>query len=159
RPTVPPPGWGRCPSPAWLRPLPTPSSPRPDGGSADCRCVPPTSREPPMEVTRVAAFVDYWEKVRGRTRRVVDCIPADRVEGPWQKGKFPLGDVVRHLAGIERYMYAENAARRPSRYPGHGRELADGLDAVRAYLETCHAEAVAILAGLTDADLVQKCVT
>jgi len=112
-----------------------------------------------MEVTRVAAFVDYWEKVRGRTRRVVDCIPADRVEWTWQEGKFTLGDVVRHLAGIERYMYAENAARRPSRYPGHGRELADGLDAVRAYLETCHAEAVAILAGLTDADLVEKCVT
>jgi uncharacterized damage-inducible protein DinB len=112
-----------------------------------------------MEVRSVAALLDYWEKVRGRTRRVVDCIPADRVEWTWQEGKFTLGDTVRHLAAIERYMYAENAARRPSRYPGHGRELAEGLDGVCAYLEKCHAETMEILGRLTDADLGEKCVT
>ena len=32
-------------------------------------------------------------------------------------------------------MFAENAAGRPSRYAGCGRELADGYDAVLAYLE------------------------
>jgi hypothetical protein len=31
-------------------------------------------------------------------------------------------------------MYAENACGRPSRYPAHGRELADGYDAVLDYL-------------------------
>jgi len=112
-----------------------------------------------VEVRTVAAFVDYWDKVRGRTLRVVDCIPADRIEWTWQPGKFTLGDTVRHLAAIERYMYAENAARRPSRYPGHGRELAEGLEAVRAYLERCHAETLAILGALSDADLQEKCVT
>jgi uncharacterized damage-inducible protein DinB len=112
-----------------------------------------------VEVRTVAAFVDYWDKVRGRTLRVVDCIPADRIEWTWQPGKFTLGDTVRHLAAIERYMYAENAARRPSRYPGHGRELAEGLEAVRAYLERCHAETRDILGALTDADLQEKCVT
>ena len=112
-----------------------------------------------MEVTSVAPFLDYWQKVRGRTVRVVDCIPEDRVEWTWQAGKFTLGDVVRHLAAIERYMYAENAARRPSRYPGHGRELAEGLPAVRAFLDRCHAETVEILRGLSDADLREKCVT
>ena len=50
-------------------------------------------------------------------------------------------------------MYAENAARRPSRYPGHGRELAEGLPSVRAFLDRCHAETVEILRGLSDADL------
>ena len=112
-----------------------------------------------MEVTSVAPLLDYWEKVRGRTQRLVDLIPEDRVEWTWQPGKFTLGDLVRHLAAIERYMYAENAARRPSRYPGHGRELADGLPAVRAFLGRCHAETVEILRGLSDADLREKCVT
>ena len=112
-----------------------------------------------MEVTSVAPFLDYWEKVRGRTVRVVDCIPAERVEWSWQPGKFTLGDLVRHLAAIERFMYAENAARRPSRYPGHGRELADGRPAIRAFLDRCHAETVEILKGLSDADLREKCFT
>ena len=112
-----------------------------------------------MEVTSVGPFLDYWEKVRGRTVRVVDCIPEERLEWTWQPGKFTLGDLVRHIAAIERYMYAENAARRPSRYPGHGRELAEGLPAVRAFLDRCHSETVEILRGLSDADLREKCVT
>lgn len=112
-----------------------------------------------MEVTSVPAFVDYWEKVRGRTRRVADCIPADRLEWTWQKGKFSLGDIVRHLAAIERYMYAENVQGRPSRYPGHGRELAEGPEAVREFLARCHAESLAIFAELTDARLREKCET
>ena len=112
-----------------------------------------------MEVQTVAAFLDYWEKVRGRTRRVADCIPADRLEWTWQPGKFTLGDTLRHLGAIERYMYAENAALRPSRYPGHGKELADGVEAVRAYLERCHAETLAILGSLGDPDLQKRCVT
>lgn len=106
-----------------------------------------------------SAFFDYWEKVRGRTRRIVDCIPPERLEWTWQAGKFSLGDLVRHLGGIERYMYAENAQRRPSRYRGHGRELADGWEAVRAYFERTHAEAMAIFRSLSDADFHAHCVT
>lgn len=112
-----------------------------------------------MEVTSVLAFLDYWDKVRGRSKRVADCIPPDRLEWTWQEGKFTLGDLVRHLAGIERYMYAENVQGRQSRYSGHGRELADGPEAVREYLERCHAESVAIFAGLTDERLREKCET
>ena len=112
-----------------------------------------------MEVRSAAAFCDYWEKVRGRTRRVVDLIPEDRLEWTWQAGKFTLGDVVRHLAGIERDMYAENARLRPSRYRGHGRELADGRDAVLAYFENKHAESMEIFRGLSDVDFEVHCVT
>ena len=112
-----------------------------------------------MDVTSVGPFLDYWEKVRGRTQRLVDLIPADRLEWTWQAGKFTLGDLVRHLAGIERWMYAENAALRPSRYPGHGRALAEGLPAARAYFERCHSESLEIFRSLTDADLRAKTVT
>ena len=111
-----------------------------------------------MEIRDVGAFLSYWERVRGRTNRVIDLIPAERLEWTYQAGKFTLGDLVRHLAGIERYMYAENAQGRPSRYPGHGRELADGVPAVRAYLDRLHVEAMDLFRALTSEDLEKKCV-
>jgi uncharacterized damage-inducible protein DinB len=112
-----------------------------------------------MEIGSPRAFADYWENVRGRTRRVVMAIPEDRLEWTHAPGKWTLGDLVRHLAGIERDMYAENAAGRPSRYPGHGRELADGFDAVVGYLDRKHAESVAIFRGLTSEQLEGKTLT
>ena len=112
-----------------------------------------------METGRARELCEYFEKVRARTRRVADCIPADRLEWTWAPGKFTLADILRHLAGIERDMYAENAQGRPSRYGGHGRELADGLEAVRAYVERCHAESMAIFRALSDEDLERDCQT
>jgi uncharacterized damage-inducible protein DinB len=112
-----------------------------------------------METGRARELCEYFEKVRARTRRVAHCIPADRLEWTWAPGKFTLGDILRHLAGIERDMYAENAQGRPSRYAGHGRELADGPEAVRSYVERCHAEAMAIFRALSDEDLERDCQT
>ena len=109
--------------------------------------------------SRVAELCSYFEKVRARTTRVADCIPPERLEWTWAVGKFTLGDILRHLAGIERDMYAENALGRPSRYSGCGRELADGGEAVRAYVDRCHAESMAIFRSLSDADLDRLCET
>ena len=107
----------------------------------------------------MAGFLDYWEKVRERTRRVVAVIPAEALEWTWKPGKFSPGDIVRHLAGIERWMFAENVSGRTSRYPGHGAELAAGLEGVKAYLDRLHAEAMENFQRLTDADLLEKCET
>ena len=112
-----------------------------------------------MEIRRVGPFLDYWERIRGRTRRVVDCIPPERMEWTYREGKFTLGDLVRHLGAIERWMYAETVLGRPSRYPGHGRELADGPEAVVAFLERVHAEAMGLFRTLSDADLDRLCRT
>jgi uncharacterized damage-inducible protein DinB len=112
-----------------------------------------------MEIHDFRTFLSYWERVRERTARLVPLIPAEKLEWTYQAGRYTLGDLVRHLAGIERYMYAENVRGLPSRYPGHGRELADGPEAVRAYFEGLHAESVAIFGALTPEDLERKCVT
>ena len=112
-----------------------------------------------MEIQSVGQFMQYWDSLRGRTRGVVGCIPPDRLEWTHRPGAFTLGDLVRHLATIERYMYAETVAGRPSRYPGCGRELADGYDAVLAYFDRLDTEAKAIIGGLSDADLRRKCQT
>lgn len=103
--------------------------------------------------------LDYIERVRHRTMRVIRCIPPDRLEWTYREGKFTLGDLVRHLGAIERWMFAENVAGRPSSYPGHGRELADGYENVVRYIESMHAASMEIFGSLTPEDMVRKCVT
>ncbi len=112
-----------------------------------------------MEIRSVRQFLEYWDGLRGRTRRVVACIPPDRIEWSCRPGAFTFGDLVRHLATIERYMYAETVSGRPSRYPGCGRELADGYDAVVTYFDRLDLEAREIIGALSDADLQRKCLT
>lgn len=112
-----------------------------------------------MEIRSVSQFLEYWAGLRARTRRVAACIPPDKIEWTHRAGAFTLGDQLRHLATIERYMYAETVGGRPSRYPGCGRELADGYEAVLEYLDRLDAEATAIIRALSDADLQRKCET
>jgi len=102
---------------------------------------------------------DYFDKVRKRTMRVVACVPPERVDWTHKEGAFTLGDLMRHVAAAERWMFAENAQRRPSRYPGHGKELAGGYDDIVAYMRTMHDEAMAIFNSLGEDDLNAKCKT
>ena len=104
-------------------------------------------------------FLDYWEKVRQRTLRVIACIPEDKYDWSYQAGKFSFADLIRHLAAIERYMYAENVQLKPSRYSGHGKDLADGPVEVRAFMDRMHRESVEIFGRLNQEDLNRKCVT
>jgi DinB superfamily len=104
-------------------------------------------------------IIDYFERVRARTMRVVACVPPSSIDWTYRAGKFTLGDLIRHLASIERWMFAENAQRKPSRYPGHGRELADGYDAAIAYMREMHEQSMSIFRSLTEADLDAKCMT
>jgi uncharacterized damage-inducible protein DinB len=112
-----------------------------------------------VQLTTVDEFLPYLESVRGRTTRVLTSIPPDRLEWTYKPGAFTFGDLVRHLGAIERWMFAENVAGRPSRYPGHGRDLADSYDEVMRYLERMHAESVEIFRELTREDLRRKCMT
>ncbi|HEX5829529.1 MAG TPA: DinB family protein [Gemmatimonadaceae bacterium] len=112
-----------------------------------------------MPSTTIQLFLDHLASVHARTRRVVLCIPAAELEWAPAPGRFTFGDLVRHLAGIERWMYAETVHGRPTRYPGHDRDLADGFDAVLAYYDRLHEESRAEFARLDDAALERKAVT
>ena len=112
-----------------------------------------------MEISDSVSFVDYWKKIRARTRRVIDCIPDDRYEWTHADGAWTFADLIRHLAAIERWMFGENAKCRPSLYAGCRRELADGPEAVRAYIDRLHAESIEIFASLSLEDLRAKCQT
>lgn len=112
-----------------------------------------------MEATNINQFLSYYEKIRQRTMRVIRCVPPDKIDWTYKEGKFTLADLIRHIAATERYMFAENAQLKPSRYPGHGKELADGYVDVLSFIERAHNESISIFRELSDEDLQKKCVT
>lgn len=112
-----------------------------------------------MEIRTIEPFLHYHAKIRERTRRVVALIPPDRLEWAPREGAWSFGDLVRHLGAIERWMFAENVSGRPSRYPGHGQELADGYDTVLAYFDRMHEEAMDLFRALTPEALQARCTT
>ena len=112
-----------------------------------------------MEIQHVDSFLKHYANVRDRTMRVVRCTPPDRIEWTCRDGEFTIGDLMRHIAAVERYVFAENVQGRPSRYAGCGRDLADGLDAVLDFMERRHRESLEIFVRLTDEGLTSKGVT
>jgi uncharacterized damage-inducible protein DinB len=109
-----------------------------------------------VEIRDVGIFLDYFGKVHQRTMRVVRCIPPDKVDWSFRQGKFTLGDLARHIAAANRYLFAETLQGKPSRYAGCGRELAASHDEIVSLMETLHKESLEIISGL---DLNAKCKT
>ena len=108
---------------------------------------------------QVSAFLDHLERVHERTRRIALLIPHDELEWAPAPGRFTLGDLVRHLAGIERWMYAETVHDRPSRYVGSGAELAVADGGTIPYYDRLHQDSVASFRQLTDRRMQEKCQT
>ena len=71
-----------------------------------------------MEVIRVGPFVEYLDRVHQRTRRIVDVVREEDLEWQAGPGRLTPGELIRHLAGIERYMYARERTRPTSALPG-----------------------------------------
>jgi uncharacterized damage-inducible protein DinB len=112
-----------------------------------------------MEILTIAPFLKYFGHVRERTMRVAQCVPADKVDWTYANGKFTLGDLLRHIAVTERYLFAENIQGNTSRYTTHGRELAASREEIFALMERLHSESMDIFGRLSDADLQHKCCT
>jgi len=112
-----------------------------------------------MEIRTILPFLHYFGNVRERTMRVARCIPPDKIDWTYKHGKFTLGDLLRHIAIAERYMWAETLQGRQSRYVQHGKELADSYENVMALMQRLHAESMEIFGQLTDEDLQKKCKT
>ncbi|PIF45422.1 putative damage-inducible protein DinB [Chryseobacterium sp. 52] len=112
-----------------------------------------------MEITSVQSFIEYYEKVRARTLRLIEVIPPEHLDFSYKPGKFTIGDQIRHIAAIERYMYGETVSGRKSAYQGCGKELADGYDDTVKFFHEMHRQTIEILNGLSDEDLNRKCLT
>jgi len=112
-----------------------------------------------MEITSVMAFLEYYDKIRQRTNRLIEIIPPAKLDWAYMPGKFSIGDQVRHIAAIERFMFAETIAGRKSSYHGCGKQLADGYNNVVDYFNGLHSQSLQIFSSLADGDLHKKCIT
>jgi uncharacterized damage-inducible protein DinB len=112
-----------------------------------------------VEITTIGPFLKYFDNIRERTMRVAQCIPPEKIDWTYATGKFTLGDLLRHLAVTERYMFAENVQNRISRYTSHGSEFAANYESIIELMKRLHTESRAIFAKLSDEDLQRKCKT
>lgn len=112
-----------------------------------------------MQPQDLDTFLEYLDKAQQRTIRVARCIPADKLEWSYAEGKFTLGDIVRHMGAIERYMFGETIQGKSSLYDGCGKELADGLDAVIGFKQRMDRETVEIVRELGAEGMTRKCTT
>ena len=96
-----------------------------------------------MEITRIGPFGDYLARVHQRTRRIVDAVRDEDLEWQAGPGRLTPGELIRHLAGIERFMYAENVHGRPA----------------KSYYDRLHTESRKLFETLSDARLGEKCLT
>jgi uncharacterized damage-inducible protein DinB len=112
-----------------------------------------------MEIRTIQPFLHYFGNVRERTMRVARCTPPDKLDWSYAPEKFTLGDLLRHIAVVERFLWAETVSGRPSRYTTHGKELADGYENIIAFMERLHAESMEIFDKLSDEELQRKCKT
>lgn len=111
-----------------------------------------------METT-VNTFINQYESIRKRTIRLLKVIPPDKMDFAYKQGKFTIADQIRHIAAIERLMFAETVAGRKCLYQGCGKELADGYENVLKFFNQSHNETLEIISQLNDEDLKRNCLT
>lgn len=107
-----------------------------------------------MIIQNIESFLEYYERVRERTRKLVVLIPPEHMEWTYRKDRFSIGGLVRHIAAIERWLYAENVEGRPSKYAGCGPELTEGYESTLAYFDEMHRQSLAIFQKLSP-DMLQ----
>lgn len=100
-------------------------------------------------------FLHYYEKTREQTKRIIEAIPQDKLDWTYQPGKFTFGDLIRHLAAIERTVFAEVSIGNPPKYAGCRKELADGYEATIRYFNDMHAQSLEIFRSIPDEALTE----
>lgn len=104
-------------------------------------------------IASVAEFVRYFEGVRRRTLVAVDRLTPALLDWRPRPGEWTCGDIVRHLAGAERFFVTKVLEDRWTDDLDPGPPLTP--DATRARLATVHHEQMERLAALSDDRLQQ----
>lgn len=112
-----------------------------------------------MEINSITTFLSYYERIREGTIKVIELFPKDQMEFTYKKGKFTVADLIRHIAAIERNLFAQLVQGKPSCYAGCGKELADGYENVLLYFNEMHKQSLSIFKLLRDENLNNKIVT
>ena len=108
-----------------------------------------------MEIKTISSFLSYYERIREVTNRIVQVIPQDKLDWSYMPGKFTIADLVRHIAAIERNLFAETVLGNPICYLGCGKELTDGYENIVNYYNEMHEQSLAIFKTISDEDLLK----
>jgi uncharacterized damage-inducible protein DinB len=109
-----------------------------------------------MEIKTMNGFLHYYEKTRMVTQQVLQVIQPAYLDWTYRSGKFTLADLVRHIAAIERYVFAEVVQGQKPCYKGCGKELADGYENIMAYFNEMHRQTLEIFKSIPDEALTSK---
>lgn len=109
-----------------------------------------------MDITTIASFISYYEKVREGTKRIIHSIPEDKMDWTYKTGKFTIGDLIRHIAAIERNLFAELIQGNQVSYNECGKELAANYSEIITYFNKMHSESMEIFSALKEPDLNRK---
>lgn len=112
-----------------------------------------------MTRVRVNDFLKKYKSIRKRTLKLIEVIQPHQLDFAYKKGKFTIADQIRHIAAIERNLYAEIVAGRKNSYNGCGKELADGYENILMYFNQAHCESLNVFGNLKDSDLQEVCYT
>lgn len=105
------------------------------------------------------SFLNQYQAIRKRTFRLLEVAPPDQLDFSYKKGKFSIADQIRHIAAIERHMFAETLLGRKSIYRGCGPELGDDYQSIMEFFHRAHRETCDIIANLSDEDLRENVLT
>jgi uncharacterized damage-inducible protein DinB len=99
----------------------------------------------------VAEFARYWDGVRRRTWAAVDRVGPGLLDWAPRPEEMTCGEIIRHLAGAERFFVTKVVEDRFTEDLSPGAVL--GHAETRARLESVHREEMARLGGLDDRTL------
>lgn len=109
-----------------------------------------------MEITKIETFLSYFEKTRVATLKVIEVIPHDKIDWSYMPEKFTIADLVRHIAAIERNIFAEVALGNKPNYKGCRKDLADGYENIVRYFNEMHSQSIEIFKSISDESLKRK---
>jgi uncharacterized damage-inducible protein DinB len=112
-----------------------------------------------MEISTIEGFLEFYERTREGTLRIFNVIPRDKMDWTYHPDKFTIGDLIRHIAAIERNLFAEVVQGNKMNYKGCGKELADGYENTMHYFNELHTQSIDIFRRLSEADLSKTIVT
>jgi uncharacterized damage-inducible protein DinB len=109
-----------------------------------------------MENKAIDSFLSSYERTREITKRVIAVIPSDKLDWSYMPGKFTIADLIRHIAAIERNVFARVLSGNLPTYKGCGKDLAEGFDDIMVYFNEAHEQTIEIIKSLSDQDLTKK---
>ncbi len=109
-----------------------------------------------MEFSSIQTFVENYKKTRLITNKVLAVIPVDNLDWTYKDGKFTIADIIRHLAAIERFVFAELVNGNKPKYKGCKSEITVGYKTVFNFLDAMHLQSLKIFKNIKDINLSDK---